>query len=399
MLHFGSIDPLPEMPKYRILEQFIEDPRPDKLLLSSGAFKNERAETPLFESVRLATARVQQRGLPRDYLDIAGYQPFVDAMERLIFGDTHDVLTHNRIQTAHTPGGTAALRIAAELLRSVRPDAAVWVSDPTWGNHVKVFEAAGLSVGRYAYYNAGARALDFAKMLDSLRRIPERDAVFFQAATHNPTCIDPTVEQWRELAHVVQGRELLPVFDVAFFGFQSGIREDLEGMLSFCGPGRELVIATSQSKSFAMYNERVGTLSIVAATAEDAARTFSHVRHLIRASYSNPPLHGAAIIAEILTDPELFATWKKDLQQVRDRMRHCRELLVERLRARGVERDLSYVLRERGMFTQIALTEEQLQELRVRDAIHLSRDGRLNLTALTDRQMERFCDVLARYLI
>lgn len=396
-MSLDSISPLPPLARTVFLERFAADPRADKLLLAGGTFKEERGNTPLLESVRIATERVHARGISRDYLPITGDPALIDAMEQLLFGATFSQL-ENRLRTAHTPGGTAALWIGANFLKSAFPNARIHVSDPTWGNHVKVFEQAGLEVATYPYYDAHARTLRFEEMLQTVEQIPAGEILFLQAATHNPTGLDPDLAQWRQLRDVVRKRRLLPFFDVAFFGFANGLAEDLAGLRLCCEDGGELLVATSLSKSMSLYNERVGTLSIVAASPTNAGNAFSRVEHLIRGSYSNPPLHGAAIAAEVLGDPDLFLLWTNELAAVRKRIAQVRKRFAgsfTKLRPTG---NFSYISREHGLFTKFDLREGAIDELRENHALHLGSGGRCNVTAVPDARFEHVCDLIAALL-
>jgi aspartate aminotransferase/aromatic-amino-acid transaminase len=394
---FDSLEPLAPMQKFQLIEQYLADRRPGKILAATGAYKNERGETPLFECVQIAEDRIREREPLRDYLEPAGYLPFCEAMQRLLFGNElpstwEGAAPQNDwpIRTIHTPGGTAALRLGADLLVSAGLRETIWVSEPTWGNHLKVFQAAGLTVETYPY-SVEDGYLDVDQLLASIEAIPDGDVLMLQASTHNPTCIDLTLENWRQLAVIVARRELIPFFDVAFFGFTDGLREDLAGLREILATNCEAIVATSLSKSFALYNRRVGTLSIVGTTDAAAENAFQHARHLIRANYSNPPLEGAALVAEILTDRHLFSIWERELERVRTRMRRCREQIARLLRENGVARDLSYITRERGLFSRLDLTLEQTETLRTDQAIYLTPTGRFNVTAIADKQMDRFC--------
>ncbi|MGE3315775.1 MAG: aromatic amino acid transaminase [Planctomycetaceae bacterium] len=391
---FESIPPRPALSRTVLLERFAADARAEKLLLASGAYKDESGRTPLLESIRIATERVNSRGISRDYLPGAGDPKFIAAIESLLLGELN-VTAGKRMRTAHTPGGTAAIWVGAMLIKAVAPGARVWISDPTWGNHIKVFEQAGLEVVAHPYYDASSRTLIFDDMLAAVERIPAGDVLFLQGATHNPTGLDPDPAQWKQLKEGVRRRRIFPFFDLAFFGFSNGLREDLQGLLQFLADGEELLVATSLSKSMSFYNERVGSLSIVGATEAGAAAAFSHVEHLIRGSYSNPPLHGAAIAAEVLSDGELFAFWEKDLAAIRARIRTMRERFALGLSARVPLRDFSYVERERGLFTKFDVAEGAVDHLRERYALHLGAGGRCNITAVPEARFENVCDLIA----
>lgn len=398
MSRFQTVEQLPRMEKYLFAERFAADPRSDKILASTGAYKNEKGEVPAFECVRIGTERVRKRKLSKGYLDVAGYQPFKDAVKGLIFAETGDQAFLERLIVTHTPGGTAALRIGADFIKSQWPDTSIWVTDPTWGNHIKVFQTAGLSVKKYPYYDAAKREIQLDNLLANIEAIPDGDVIFLQASTHNPTCVDPTPEQWEQMAILVARKGLLPFFDLAFFGFSNGIREDLEGLRIFCQRVEELMVASSFSKSFALYNDRIGSLVVLGPTKEAAQNVTSHLRHLIRANYSNPPLDGAAVVTEILSDPELVQMWEEEIARIRLRTRSCRERMVHGLRTQGAKNDLSYILREKGLFTMLGLSQQSIKELNVCHGIFISATGRINVTSMTDEQLDNFCEIVAKYI-
>ncbi len=398
MSYFDAIQPRPELARAAFRRQFAADPREAKLLLATGAFKDPQGETPVLQCVRLATKRVHARERSHDYLPEEGDPAFVEAMNRLLFGESCTETFGERLRTAQTPGGTAALWLGGTLIRTLFPGSRIWVSHPTWSNHIKVFEQAGLEVHSYAYYDPLRRELLFEEMLDAIARVPNGDVIFLQAATHNPTGLDPTPEQWRRLRDEMRKRGQIPFFDVAFFGFVRGVREDLEGLSLFCETGGEMLVAASLSKSFSLYNERVGSLSVIGETAHGAASTFSHVQHLIRGSYSNPPLHGAAIIGEVLSDRWLRELWKESLRGIRRRIGDVRAQLARRLSEKGVTSDLSYLTREAGLFTRLDLEPTQIDRLRDEHAIYIGGGGQFNVTALPDIAVDRFCDLVAPLL-
>jgi aromatic-amino-acid transaminase len=340
---------------------------------------------------------VHDRELSRDYLPVTGEAAFIDAIESLLCGEQHEKIAP-RIRTAHTPGGTAALWIGATLLRSTHPNSAIWVSDPTWGNHIKVFEQAGHTVRSFPWHADQTRRLNFGSIQAAIQGIPEHDVVFLQASTHNPTGLDPALEQWRELRGIIRRRNLVPFVDVAFFGFAEGLREDLAGLSLLLEDGGDLLVATSLSKSMSFYNERVGSLSVVGSTAHAAENAFSYVEHLIRGSYSNPPLHGAAIAAEVLRDAELRAMWEQELAAIRSRIASMRERLVTRLHELAPEQELGHISTERGLFTRFDLADGAVDQIRESHAIHLGSGGRANVTAIPDVRFDDVCRVLAASL-
>jgi aspartate/tyrosine/aromatic aminotransferase len=398
MPKFENVNRLPRLAKYAFQERFAADPRPDKMLVSIGPYKNELGELPQYECVRIASERVRQKGLSKAYLDVAGYPPFQEAINRFLFGSDSALIRQGRILTTHTPGGTVALRIGADFIQSQWADISIWVSDPTWGNHIRVFETAGLTVKQYRYYDTERREFKIDGLLAAIEQIPDGDVIFLQGSTHNPTCLDPTPDEWTRLAKLVATKQLLPFFDIAFFGFSYGIREDLAGLMAFSEVIDDLMIALSFSKSFALYNDRIGAFSIIGSSKDAVLNVNSHIRPLIRANYSNPPLDGAAIITEILDTPELYNMWESEITQVRQRIATCRKQIEQGLRSNGVERDLSYMLREKGLFTTIDLSPVQIDELRKVHGIHISSIGRINVTSMTGPQINHFCRIVSRFM-
>ncbi len=399
MNKFQTVKQLPRLEKYVFQEKFATDVRSDKILVSTGAYKNEKGEVPEFECVDIATDRVRKKKLSKYYLDIAGYQPFRDAVNKFIFGQTNNIVLQGRVITTHTPGGTVALRVGADFIKSQWPKTSIWVSNPTWGNHIKVFQTAGLSVRKYRYYDAARKVFELDKLLADVEKMPKGDVIFLQAATHNPTGLDPTPQEWAQISKLVAEKQLLPFFDVAFFGFSNGLRADLEGLMIFCEQVEELIIAFSFSKSFALYNDRIGALSIVGSTQDDAINVYNHLRHLIRANYSNPPLDGAAVVTEILCDPQLLQMWESDMAGVRHRIRTNRRRIVDGLRSQGVTSELSFIEREKGLFTALALSQESIKELQDRYGIYISSAGRINVTSMTDAQLNKVCEVVSKYML
>jgi len=398
MSKFEKVGRLPRIPKYAFQERFAADPRPEKILVSTGAYKNEYGELPKFKCVQIASDRVREKGLSKNYLDVAGYRPFQESVNRLLFGASSDKITQRRIQTIHTPGGTVALRIGADFIKSQWPDISIWVSDPTWGNHIRVFESAGLTVKEYSYYDSVRREFNINELLANIEKIPDGDVLFLQASTHNPTCIDPKPDGWARLAKLAASKDLLPFFDIAFFGFSRGIREDLAGLKIFSEVTDDLMIALSFSKSFALYNDRIGAFAVSGPSEDAVMKVNSHIRPLIRANYSNPPLEGAAVVTEILDTPELYQMWVSEIREVRERIKTTRKQIVRGLEQRSVGRDLSYILREKGLVTTIDISPENIDELREVHGVHMSSAGRINVTSMTENQMDRFCQIISGYM-
>jgi aspartate aminotransferase len=300
--------------------------------------------------------------------------------------------------TAQTPGGTGALRVAADFFRQKLKGQRIWVSSPTWVNHHSIFEAAGLQVDTYPYLDKAGTGLDFDALVTAFQAIGAGDAVCLHASCHNPTGIDPTVEQWRQIGQVLRQRQILPLVDFAYQGFADGVDEDRTGLLQLADICPELLVCSSFSKNFGLYGERVGSLTLVAPTEEAAQIGLSHIKICIRTNYSNPPKHGGAIVAKILSEPALHARWLVDVQSMRDRIAGMRQLFVDTLRAKGVTRDFSFITRQRGMFSYSGITPEQVDTLRSDYGIYIVRSGRINVAGMTAANMDRLCDAIKSVL-
>lgn len=395
------LDAVPLAPPDAILglnEAFQNDPNPHKINLSVGVYKDAEGNTPIMHSVKQAEERLLREEKTKDYLGIGGGAAYTKAVQQLIFPAGHDVVSSGRAATVQTPGGTAALRVAADFFAKILPNAKIWLSDPTWPNHPSIFQASGREVRTYPYFNAAANDLDFPKMIAALRGIPAGDVVLLHGCCHNPTGVDPTPAQWEEIAGVIAERKLLPLVDFAYQGLADGISEDAAGMQKLLSPGAELFIASSFSKNFGLYNERVGALTAVCASQDSALSVLSQLKTCIRANYSNPPAHGAAIVSTILGDHGLRADWDADVRRIRDRINGMRKLFVDTLAKVGVERDFSFISRQRGMFSYSGLNPEQVKKLRDEHAIYIVGSGRINVAGMTEKNMEPLCKGIAAVL-
>jgi aspartate aminotransferase len=392
---FRALPMAPADPILGLAEAFKNDPNPAKIDLSAGVYRDATGKTPIFRSVKRAEERILRNETTKNYLSIQGSAEYAAAVQEMVFGAGHEILVQRRAVTAHTPGGTGALRVAGDFLHKLFPEKRIWVSEPTWPNHPGVFRAAGMEVKTYPYFDAARNELAFDAMLAALAQIPEGDVVLLHGCCHNPTGIDPTLAQWERIADVVAARKLLPLVDFAYQGLADGIREDAAGLLALCQRCPELLIASSFSKNFGLYNERVGALTLVAADADAAAAALSQLKLCIRANYSNPPAHGAAIVATIWNDPELRAEWEGEVKAMRERINEMRSLFVETLADKGVARDFSYIARQRGMFSFSGLTPEQVATLRQRYSIYIIDSGRINVAGMTADNMDRLCQAIA----
>jgi aspartate/tyrosine/aromatic aminotransferase len=381
-----------------LMEAFRADPRPDKVSLASGVFVNEEGVTPVLESVREAEARILAGQTTKVYKPIAGDPAYLGLVRELVFGPDHAAVLEGRVEAAHTPGGTGALRVAADLVRSLRPGATVWLTTPTWPNHPQVFEAAGLATRSFPYLDAASGGLALEAALDGLRAASPGDVVVLHGCCHNPTGIDPDASAWRAFADVIDEAGLLPLLDFAYQGFGDGLREDAIGLMALARPGRELLVASSFSKNFALYDERVGALSVVGADARSTAVLLSHVKAVVRANYSNPPAHGGEIVATVLGDPDLRARWEEEVRAMRERINGNRAAFVDGLAAAGAPGDHSGLLRQRGMFSLLGLTDEQVRRLKEEHAVYVVGRGRVNVAGLTQANLATVCAAIATVL-
>lgn len=374
---------------------FREDPRAEKINLSVGVYQDENGKTPTLECVRIAEQRLAEAASVKSYLPIPGAPEYGEVVRELAFGSDHEVVQLGRAASAHTPGGTGALRVAGDFLRANFPKLTLWMSDPTWPNHPNIFTAACLPQKSYPYFDKSTNGLDFEAMLAAIEKIPAGDAILLHGCCHNPTGIDPTVEQCNQIADAVYGRGLLPILDFAYQGFADGIEQDAAGLRAFARPDSELLVCSSFSKNFGLYRERVGALTIVCPQADQVAAVQSQINRVIRSNYSNPPAHGAAIVNCVLRDDELRATWETEVTTMRSRINGMRQQLVDQLAAQGVPGDYSFITRQRGMFSFSGLTKEQVETLREKHAIYIVGSGRINVAGLTPSNIERVAKAIS----
>ena len=395
---FESLQAAPADPILGLTEAFKKDPHPGKINLGVGVYKDAQGNTPVFASVKQAEERILTAQTSKNYLAIEGTPEYGAVVQKLLLGNGHEIITGQRAVTSQTPGGTGALRVAADFIHAMFPTAHIWLSDPTWANHPKVFEAAGMEVNTYPYFDTAANDLDLEAMLQTLEKIPTGDVILLHGCCHNPSGVDPNPEQWQHIAAVIKARRLLPLVDFAYQGLGSGLKEDAAGLLSLCHPGAELLIASSFSKNFGLYNERVGALTLVGSSPEAAATALGHIKICVRTNYSNPPAHGAALVTAVLQDPALRSQWLGEVAAMRDRINGMRQLFVERLKGKGVERDFSFITRQRGMFSFSGLTPQQVETLRERNAIYIVGSGRINVAGMTEDNIDTLCEALAAVL-
>ncbi|HOC69543.1 MAG TPA: amino acid aminotransferase [Candidatus Hydrogenedentes bacterium] len=395
---FEQIEMAPADAILGLTDAFKKDPNPNKINLGVGIYKDGDGGTPTLESVRKAEKRIFELGGTKTYLPIPGSPAFGEAVRTLLFGETHPVIQSRRACTAHTPGGTGALRVASDFIRRCFGPVPVWVCNPTWANHAAIFEAAGLSLKTYPYYNAEAKNLDFTGMLNALERAETGEVILLHACCHNPSGVDLNPDQWREAASLIKRRGLLPLVDFAYQGFGDGLDEDAAGVRLLCESVDEVLVCTSYSKNFGLYRERCGALTLVAASEDRAERAFSHVEKAIRANYSNPPAHGGEIVTTVLNDPELQGLWRNEVTAMRNRINGMRVLLVDTLKDLGVTQDFSFIKQQRGMFSFSGLSREQVAALRDQYAIYIVGSGRINVAGITETNVLPLCRAIVDIL-
>ncbi|MTD26596.1 amino acid aminotransferase [Erwinia sorbitola] len=395
---FERIAAAPADPILGLADLFRADDRPNKINLGIGVYKDETGKTPVLTSVKKAEQYLLENETTKNYLSIDGIADFGRCTQELLFGADSALISNHRARTAQTPGGTGALRIAADFIATQTSAKRIWVSNPSWPNHKNVFAAAGLEVCEYDYYDAARHALDFDGLLNSLSAAQAGDIVLFHGCCHNPTGIDPTAAQWAQLAEMSLAKGWLPLFDFAYQGFARGLEEDAEGLRAFAASHQELIVCSSYSKNFGLYNERVGAFTLVAADAAVVDTAFSQVKATIRANYSNPPAHGAAVVATILGNSALRALWEQELTSMRERIQRMRQLFVNTLQEKGAQGDFSFIINQNGMFSFSGLTKDQVIRLRDEFGVYAVNSGRVNVAGMTPDNMSPLCEAIVAVL-
>lgn len=377
---------------------FRADARLNKINLGIGTYKDETGNIPVLNSVKKAEKYLLEHETTKNYLEIEGIPAFANCTQELLFGKDNLIITKKRARTAQTPGGTGGLRVAADFIVNQIHAKRIWISNPSWPNHINIFTAAGMNVKEYIYYNANNHTLNFDGLLSSLQWAQSGDVVLFHGCCHNPTGADPSSQQWFQLAELSAAKGWLPLFDFAYQGFANGLEEDAEGLRIFALKHQELLIASSYSKNFGLYNERVGACTLVAADFETVNRAFSQVKASIRANYSNPPSHGAAVVATILTKNTLRTLWEKELTYMRQRIYNIRQLFVKTLQELGVQQDFNFILRQNGMFSFSGLPKEKILRLRNDFGVYAINSGRINIAGITLENIIPLCEAIVAVL-
>jgi aspartate/tyrosine/aromatic aminotransferase len=395
---FETIVAAPPDPILGLTEAFKKDKNAKKVNLGVGVYKDAAGQTPILDTVKSAEERLLRSENTKNYLPIDGQPEFDRATVELLFGAGHPVLAAQRTVTAQAPGGTGALRVAADFVLATLGKRTVWLSDPTWPNHPQVFNAAGLSTAVYPYFDMQTNGVAFEAMLNALRAAPEGDVVVVHGCCHNPTGVDLLPQQWQALGEVLAERKLLPLVDFAYQGFANGLEEDATGLHQLVQHCDSMLVASSYSKNFGLYNERVGALTLVAPDGKQAEAALSHIKRVARANYSNPPAHGGAIVATVLNDPQLRRQWEAEVAGMRDRINTMRHLFVETLQEKGVDRDFSFIARQRGMFSFSGLNADQVKALRERFGIYIVGSGRISVAGMTEDNIDYLCSAIAEVL-
>ena len=395
---FSAVEMAPRDPILGLNEQFAADTNPAKVNLGVGVYYDDNGKLPLLKCVVEAERQMLEAPKARGYLPIDGIAAYDKAVQGLVFGADSDVVTGGRVATVQAIGGTGGLKIGADFLKKVNPNATVLISDPSWENHRALFSNAGFPVGTYPYYDAENRGINVAGMLAAIDAAPAGTVILLHACCHNPTGYDITGEQWDQVIASIKARNLVAFLDMAYQGFGDGIAEDGAVIGKFVAAGLDFFVSTSFSKSFSLYGERVGALSVVCASAEEAARVLSQLKIVIRTNYSNPPTHGAQVVATVLSTPALRQLWEDELAGMRLRIRAMREALVKALQAAGVTQDLSFVTRQKGMFSYSGLTAAQMQRLRAEFGVYGVDSGRICVAALNEKNLPAVAQAMAAVL-
>ncbi|WP_287497462.1 amino acid aminotransferase [Pandoraea sp. CB10b_02] len=395
---FEHIDAYPGDPILSLNENFAKDPRANKVNLSIGIYYDDDGRLPVMQAVREAEALLLAEVGPKPYLPMAGFANYRDVVQGLVFGEDSPARADGRIATVQTLGGSGALKVGADFIKRYFPDSQVWVSDPTWDNHRFIFERAGFTVNTYPYYDEATGGLQFEAMVDAIDKLPARSVVLLHACCHNPTGVDLNDAQWVQLIEVLGKRELLPFVDMAYQGFGSGIDADAFVIRELARRGLPAFVANSFSKNFSLYGERCGGLSVICESAEAAERVLGQLTSAVRSNYSNPPTHGAKIVAKVLGTPELRKSWEDELSQMCQRITRMRGAIHEGLRGRVPETMLSRYLEQRGMFTYTGLSAAQVDVLREQHGVYLIRSGRMCVAGLNEKNVAVVADSIAKVL-
>ena len=388
----------PADPILGLTELYNADTNPSKVNLGVGVYYDDSGKVPLLECVKRAEQQLAAEARPRAYLPIDGLPAYDQAVRRLVFGAETPLIGQGRIVTLQTPGGTGALKVGADFLRKVSPRSQVWISNPSWANHRGLFENAGFAVNTYPYYDAATHGVDFKAMRSCLKGLPEGSVVLLHACCHNPTGVDLSRDEWLEIISIARHGNLIPFLDIAYQGFGDGIEQDAEAVRLFADAMSPVFVANSFSKSFSLYGERVGGLSVVTQDADEASRILSQLKTIVRTNYSNPPTHGGQIVATVLNDGQLRGLWETELAAMRERINETRTVLADKIRIAVPAADFSFITRQRGMFSYSGLNKAQVQRLRKEYAVYIVDSGRICVAALNSHNVDYVADAISKVL-
>ncbi len=389
----------PRDPILGLTEAFNLDPNPNKVNLGQGVYVDDTGKVPVLECVRRVEAALNEQAQPRGYLPIDGLPAYNRLVQELVLGVDHPAVAEKRTVTVQCLGGTGALKVGADLLRRFDPGAEVWISDPSWENHQALFEYAGFKVNAYPYYDPATHGCRFDAMLKALERLPTRSIVVLHACCHKPTGVDQSQAPWQQVIEVVKQRGLVPYLDLAYQGFGDGLEQDAYAVRRFAAACPAVFIATSFSKSLSLYGERIGALSVVTESLDEATRVLSQLKRVIRTNYSNPSTHGGQLAVAVLSDPQLRALWERELGEMRERIKLMRRLLVEKIREQRADFDLGYMIAQRGMFSYSGLTQAHVRALRERFSVYAVESGRICVAALSTRNVDYVARAIAEVLV
>ncbi len=393
-----NIKAAPEDSILGLTDAYNKEKNPKKVNLGVGVYKDNEATTPILDCVKEAEKLLLKEEKSKSYLPISGDPVYSKCVQKLLFGEGNDLIQSGRAATIHAPGGTGALRIGADLLKKFKGEGTVWVSSPTWANHKGVFASAGFSLAEYPYCKANMKEVDFEKLLACLEEIPADDIVLFHACCHNPSGVDLSPDQWKQVVSVAKKKGWLPFLDFAYQGFGAGVEEDRLAIELFATEGIDFFVASSFSKNFGLYNERTGALTTVSKTREESLVAMSHMKTTVRVCYSNPPAHGGLVVKAILNNNALYTKWLNELETMRGRIVAMRKSLADGMATRGVKEDFSYISKQRGMFSFSGLSDQIVTWLREEKGIYVVAGGRINIAGLNSNNIEYVCDSIAEAL-
>jgi aromatic-amino-acid transaminase len=393
---FKSIEQAPADPILGLTEAYNADTNPDKVNLGVGVYQNGEGKVPVLSTVRKAEALWYEKEDSKNYLPITGAPAYTKEVQKLVLGENSPLIDSGRVVTIQSLGGTGALKVGADFIKKFYPKAEIYISDPSWANHRALFEAAGFTVNTYPYFDKETMGLDFDNMYETIKGLPAGTVVLLHACCHNPTGVDPDKEQWLKLVDLFKDSDLLPFFDFAYQGFGEGIDEDAFAIRTFAEAGISCIIASSFSKSLSLYRERIGALTIITGNEDEAKKVTSQLKVTIRTNYSNPSSHGAQIAAIILSDEKLSKEWHKEVAEMRERIQAMRKLFVENLKEKGVEKDYSFIIKQKGMFSFSGLPKDVVQKLRDESSIYIVGSGRICVAAMNEKNVPIICDAIAK---